>query len=292
MKKMLLIDLETRSFPVESGIYEVACLAIVDYEIVDSLHLANAIDGYFAPRSYGYGYHNISQNDKYITRFRDFISKYPYPLVAHNCPFDKKFLLHYEWVSEDYLFYCSMRAIRRHDGSLKSYAMDELVRHFKIAEETDHQAMSDVENLYKLLAKIRPREWIPVGVDAPRRRRPRKKAVTKLRGRRKTPKPRPRPRALEDIDLPIPSTEVLTGEGVCFTGKSDYPRHTMQEIALKNGAQITNSITSKTTLLVVGVNAGSKLDKAQKRDISIVSDKDFMEMIGLSSNPEEKASEL
>ncbi len=39
MEKMVLVDLETQNFSVESGIYEVACLAIVNYEIVDSLYL-------------------------------------------------------------------------------------------------------------------------------------------------------------------------------------------------------------------------------------------------------------
>lgn len=280
MKRMLLIDLETQSFPVESGIYEVACLAVEDYEIVDSLYLSKEIDGYFAPRSYGYGYHDISQNDKYIIKFRDFLLDYPYPLVAHNCPFDKRFLLYYGWVDQDYPFYCAMRAIRRHERFLESYAMGELVKHFGIAEMTDHRAMSDVKNLYELLRIIRPREWIPVGVDAPKRRvSSRKPTIKKVA---KTKQRKHKPRAVEDIDLPIPNTEILAGEGVCFTGKSTYPRRIMQEIARKNGARLTNSITSKTTLLVVGVNAGSKLDRAEQKDIPIVSDEEFMRMLDLN----------
>ncbi len=55
----------------------------------------------------------------------------------------------------------------------------------------------------------------------------------------------------------------------------------IQEIAIKNGAEISNSITSKTTMLVVGLDAGSKLDKAQEKGISIISDGEFMSTLNL-----------
>lgn len=89
-------------------------------------------------------------------------------------------------------------------------------------------------------------------------------------------------RSLESIDLNIDTTKILDGEFVCFTGKSDYPRNTMLEIAIKNGAEMSNNITSKTTMLVVGLDAGSKLDKAQEKGISIISDEEFMRMLNLT----------
>lgn len=147
MKKMLLVDLETQSFPVESGIYEAACLAVEDYKIVDKVYLAKEIKGYAGPRKYGYGFHDISEDDSYIKEFQLFLSEYPFPIVAHNCPFDKKFLLYYGWVAENYHFYCSMRAIRNEVMNLDSYSMLYLLAHYNIAEDTDHQAMSDVMNL-------------------------------------------------------------------------------------------------------------------------------------------------
>ena len=55
----------------------------------------------------------------------------------------------------------------------------------------------------------------------------------------------------------------------------------MQEIAIKNSAEISQSITKKTSILVVGLDAGSKLDKAQEKDISIISDNEFMQMLNL-----------
>ncbi len=54
-----------------------------------------------------------------------------------------------------------------------------------------------------------------------------------------------KPRELEDIDLKINTTQILACENICFTGKSMYPRHTMQEIALKNGAELSKNVTSK-----------------------------------------------
>lgn len=51
----------------------------------------------------------------------------------------------------------------------------------------------------------------------------------------------------------------------------------MQEIAIKNGANINDGITLKTSILVVGLRPGNrKLKKAKARGISIISDKEFM----------------
>lgn len=265
LDKMLLIDLETQNFPVESGIYEVACLVVENYEVIDKLYLGKEILGYTGEKRYGFGFHDISEDEEHISKFKEFINKYPYPIVAHNCPFDRKFLVYYQWITVDYPAYCSMRAIRMADNTLGSYALHNLVKHYKVSGKVEHTAMSDIENVYKILKMIKPPTWLPVG--------------TKLRGGSHSKKVKAR--AFEDIDLNIDTTNILDGEVICFTGKSDYPRNTMQEIAIKNGAEMSNSITSKTTVLVVGLDAGSKLDKAQEKGISIISDEEFMQMLNL-----------
>ena len=66
----------------------------------------------------------------------------------------------------------------------------------------------------------------------------------------------------------------------CFTGKSPKTRTDMESIALKAGASITKSITSKTTILVIA-DAGSMSTKARKaRDngIDLISPQQFFEM--------------
>lgn len=159
MNKMILLDLETQKFQVESGIYEVSCLVIENYTIVDRLYLGEKIEGYKGKTTYGYGFHNISKNAKYISKFKSFLSKYNYPIVAHNCSFDRKFLLYYDWIEEDYPCYCSIQAIKKEIVGLKSYSLENLVKHFKIENKPNHTAMSDTESLYKLLCKIKPSVW-------------------------------------------------------------------------------------------------------------------------------------
>lgn len=265
MEKMILLDIETQSFSVESGIYEVACFVIENYEIVDQLYLGNEIEGYEGERVYGFGFHDISFDLKYVSQFKQLLEKYHYPIVAHNCPFDRKFLVYYEWISEDYPVYCSMRAIRINDNTLSSYSLSYLVEHYKVAKQIKHTALSDLTNTFELLKTIKPQKWIPVGV--------------RYKKRYNETKARP----LDEIDLDINTTSKLAGEVVCFTGKSDYTRNTMQEIAIKNGAEISNNITSKTTLLVVGLDAGSKHSKAEEKGISIISDTEFIRMLNLTN---------
>lgn len=264
LDKMLLIDLETQDFSVHSGIFEVACLVLENYEVVDHLYLGKEILNYKGEKRYGFGFYDISEDEEYINKFKEFLNRYPYPIVAHNCPFDRKFLVYYEWIPENYPTYCSMRAIRMANKTLESYSLLNLVNHYDVAQDVQHTAMSDIENVYKLLKIIKPQTWLPVG--------------TRLRSTRNKVKSR----ALEDIDLNIDTTNILYEEVVCFTGKSAYPRNTMHEIAIKNGAEISNNITNKTTMLVVGLDAGSKLDKAQEKGISIISDVEFMDMLKLT----------
>lgn len=265
MDKMVLIDLETQDFRVQTGIYEVACLAVENYEIVDRLYLAKEIPGYKGKRKYGFGFYNISRDAAYISMFKEFMQKYPYPIVAHNCSFDRKFLVYYQWLPADYPAYCSIRAIKAADGSLSSYALDYLVRHFNIATAAEHTAMSDIENLYRVLKIIKPQTWIPLGTEDLRFYMPRIK-----------------PRPLEEIDLDIETTDRLKGEVICFTGDSPYPRHIMQEIAIKNGARVVNNITAQTTMLVTGRDPGpKKLTLARDKGIPIVPDHDFLAGLNL-----------
>lgn len=168
MDKMILIDLETQDFSVHTGIYEVACLVVENFEVIDQLYLGKAIPGYRGKKNYGFGFYNISRDEDCVNSFKAFLNKYPYPIVAHNCPFDRKFLVHYEWIPQDYPAYCSMRAIKMADKTLGSYALQNLVKHYRVADEVLHTAMSDIENVYKILKILKPKTWLPVGAQAKR----------------------------------------------------------------------------------------------------------------------------
>jgi DNA polymerase III epsilon subunit-like protein len=265
MDNIILLDIETQDYSISSGIYEVAMFAVKNGNVVEQLVLENKIKNYKGTLKYGFGRHNISEDESYINKFKKFIEKYNYPIVAHNCPFDRGFLVAYNWIKEDYPCYCSMRAIRRANPNLNAYNLDYLCEYFGLSKTKRHTALGDVEVVFELLKINKPTEWLKVGQRA-------KKSVYAKKQKH---------RELDEIDLNIEKTHILEGEVVCFTGVSDYPRHTMEEITLLNGGLVSKSVTSKTTMLVVGQNAGSKLDKAQDNGISITSDHEFMERLNL-----------
>ena len=56
-------------------------------------------------------------------------------------------------------------------------------------------------------------------------------------------------------------------------------RDEAREAARAAGATVTDSVSKKTTLLVVGADAGSKLRKAQELGIRIVDEAGFLELL-------------
>ena len=66
---------------------------------------------------------------------------------------------------------------------------------------------------------------------------------------------------------------VLTG------GLEGYSRKEAEDIIEKFGGKCSGSVSKKTTYVLAGEDAGSKLDKAQKLGITIISEKEFNEMI-------------
>ncbi len=71
----------------------------------------------------------------------------------------------------------------------------------------------------------------------------------------------------------------LEGETIVFTGTLVMPRQKAKQLAMKAGAKVTGTITGKTTILVAGENVGSKLKKAEKLGIRVVSEEEFLHSI-------------
>ncbi len=65
--------------------------------------------------------------------------------------FDRKFLVHYGWISEEMTFYDSARAIQRACPYLFGYSLDYLGNYFGIERSNAHTAIDDVHVLYKVL---------------------------------------------------------------------------------------------------------------------------------------------
>ncbi len=75
-----------------------------------------------------------------------------------------------------------------------------------------------------------------------------------------------------------PAREVtgpLAGEIVVFTGRLTRPRGEAQALARSCGAAVETDITRRTTLVVVGEEAGQKLDKALSLGIRTMTDEEF-----------------
>jgi DNA ligase (NAD+) len=57
-------------------------------------------------------------------------------------------------------------------------------------------------------------------------------------------------------------------------------REEAQELIEKHGGKVTGSISKKTSYLVVGEEAGSKLAKAQELGVPLLEEADLLRMIG------------
>jgi len=69
----------------------------------------------------------------------------------------------------------------------------------------------------------------------------------------------------------------LVGKTFLFTGTMTMKRSEAEALVEKNGGSIVGSVSSKLNYLVVGEDAGSKLEKAKKLGtITILSDEEFM----------------
>jgi len=73
----------------------------------------------------------------------------------------------------------------------------------------------------------------------------------------------------------------LEGKVLCFTGELQMARSTAQALAKQRGAEVTSSVTKKTTHLVAAAPSGSsKFLKATAQGVVIWSEADFMEVVG------------
>ncbi len=75
--------------------------------------------------------------------------------------------------------------------------------------------------------------------------------------------------------------QIFEGETWVITGSFENynPRDLAAEEIRKRGGKVTTSVTSKTTCLLAGSGAGSKLAKAEKLKIKIISEKEFTNIL-------------
>jgi DNA ligase (NAD+) len=79
-----------------------------------------------------------------------------------------------------------------------------------------------------------------------------------------------------------PANAPLANTTWVITGTLSEEREAIAETIRKNGGKVSSSISKKTTYLLAGEEAGSKLTKAQSLGVKIVTEPEFREMIGAS----------
>ena len=75
-------------------------------------------------------------------------------------------------------------------------------------------------------------------------------------------------------------SDQLAGTTFVITGTLSLPREHFKAMILKAGGKVSDSVSNKTTYLLAGENAGSKLQKAQKLNVTILTEKEFNTLMG------------
>ena len=78
-----------------------------------------------------------------------------------------------------------------------------------------------------------------------------------------------------------PASDVLAGKTVVVTGTlARHGRKEMEELIVSHGGKASSSVSKKTSFVIAGENAGSKLDKALSLGVPILSEEEFENMLG------------
>ena len=81
-------------------------------------------------------------------------------------------------------------------------------------------------------------------------------------------------------ELTEESDNRFVGKTFVLTGSLDnYTRNEAEEIIEKFGGKVSSSVSKKTSYVLAGEDAGSKLTKAEILGVQIISEQDFNEMI-------------
>ena len=78
-------------------------------------------------------------------------------------------------------------------------------------------------------------------------------------------------------------TGALSGQTVVVTGTlTKFTRAQIEELIRANGGKASSSVSAKTSFVLAGENAGSKLDKALKLGVKVVDEAEFEKIINQS----------
>ena len=78
-------------------------------------------------------------------------------------------------------------------------------------------------------------------------------------------------RKIDEIDGKI---FVVTGTLAAFS------RDQIEELIESSGGRVASSVSRKTDYVLAGVKAGSKLDRAKELGVEVITEKDFLVLVG------------
>ncbi len=79
--------------------------------------------------------------------------------------------------------------------------------------------------------------------------------------------------------IPPETGSAFTGSTWVITGTLSQPREEIAETIIARGGKVSGSVSKKTTCVLAGAEAGSKLEKAQKLGVRVLTEEEFRAML-------------
>ena len=153
---------------------------------------------------------------------------------------------------------------------------DSMSKLLEVADKKDEQTLSTIKGIGPITANL-----IIDGLNSPTTR----KLIDELREAGLQ---------MEDEKKDNSNLEqIFQGQSWCVTGTFENfnPRSKAMDEIKKRGGTEVSGVSRKTSCLLAGSGAGSKLDKAREFGVRIVTEQEFLDMIGAGKEPEEPKKE-
>src|SRR5262249_51745484 len=76
------------------------------------------------------------------------------------------------------------------------------------------------------------------------------------------------------------SESTISGTTWVITGTLSQPRDEIAERIIQHGGKVSGSVSKKTSFVLAGAEAGSKLEKAKKLRIKVITEDEFRKLLG------------